>query len=153
MFIALFVWMGADQEASLVRMKSALAGILISHAMIRDFHTLAPADGITEAVSRILDGFQQDFPVVDDGRVVGVLTRRGLLGALADHGQTGSVSEVMEREFEIAHPSEMMEIVFARLQSCACHSLPVTQDGRLIGVIDADNIGEFLMIQSALRKG
>ena len=152
LFIALFVWMGAAQEASLVQMKSALGGIPISHAMITEFETLAPDSPLSEAVGRILEGFQQDFPVVEQGRVVGLLTRRVLLGALTNQGQDATVGEVMEREFEVAHPSEMMELAFARLQRCACHSLPVIQDGQVIGLIDADNIGEFLMIQSALRR-
>ena len=152
MFIALFVWMGADQEASLVKMKSALGGIPISHAMVTEFESLAPDRPLSDAVEKILDGFQQDFPVVQDGRVLGLLTRRHLLEALSTHGQEGAIGDVMEREFEVAHPSEMMELVFARLQGRACHSLPVIQDGQVIGMVDADNIGEFLMIQSALRR-
>ena len=42
MFIALFVWIGAAQEASMVLMKSALGGIPVSAAMMTTFETVAP---------------------------------------------------------------------------------------------------------------
>src|SRR5688572_20953886 len=39
-FIALFVWMGASQEASMVQMRAALDGIPVQRAMITYFHAL-----------------------------------------------------------------------------------------------------------------
>ena len=42
MFIALFVWIGAAQEASMVLMKSAIGGIAVSAAMMTTFETLTP---------------------------------------------------------------------------------------------------------------
>lgn len=153
-FIALFVWMGAAGEAGMVQIKSALGGIPISRAMITEFRTLRPGDSLASAVEHILAGFQQDFPVVDEaGQIVGVLTRADLMKALAQRGQDAPVAEVMQPRFETADPGEMAEQVFARLQDCHCHSLPVVRDGRLVGIVTPDNVAEFLMIQEALRGG
>lgn len=132
-------------------MKSALGGIPIQRAMIKDFRTLAPSDSLGQAVEHILAGFQQDFPVVEQGRMVGVLTRNDLLKALSQRGSNARVEEAMQRQFETADPNEMLETVFARLQACGCHSLPLVRNGQLAGLITMDNLGEFLMIQSALR--
>jgi len=151
-FIALFVWMGAAGEASMVQIKSALGGIPIFHVMITDFRTLAPQDPLTNAVEHILAGFQEDFPVVEDGHLVGVLTRTDLTKALARRGQDTPIAEVMQRQFQTADPSEMAETVFARLQECNCHSLPVIQGDRLVGIVTAGNVGEFLMFQAALKE-
>jgi Zn-dependent protease len=150
-FIALFVWMGAAGEASMVQMKSALGGIPISRALITDFRTLSPGDSLQAAGEHVLAGFQHDFPVVQDGRLVGVLTRAALLAALAQAGQASPVSQAMDTNFETADPAEMLEGVFGRLQACGCHSLPVVRAGRLVGILTMENIGEFMMIQSALR--
>lgn len=151
-FVALFVWIGAAQEASMVQIKSALGGIPVSRAMIRDFQTLTPPDSLELAVDHILAGFQQDFPVLEHGKVVGVLTRGGLLTALAKQGEEGTVGEVMEQKFETAEPTEMLDRVFARLQECECRSMPVMKNGQLVGMITLENVGEFLMIQTALRS-
>lgn len=56
----------------------------------------------------------------------------------------------MTHEFETANPSEMLEGALARLQSCSCHSMPVSRNGELVGIMTQDNVGEFLMIQAAL---
>lgn len=151
LFIALFVWMGASQEASMVQMKSALGGIPIQAAMIKDFRTLAPADSLERAVEHILAGFQQDFPVVEQERVVGVLTRNDLLKALSQRGPNGRVEDAMQSQFETANPNEMLEVVFPRLNASRCHSLPLVRNGRLTGILTMDNVGEFLMVQAALR--
>jgi Zn-dependent protease len=152
LFIALFVWIGAAQETSMTRMKSALGGIPVGRAMLTDFRSLSPQDSLARAVELILAGSQQDFPVVEDGHVVGVLTRDDLLVALAQRSQDSPVTEVMRREFEVADASEMLEPIFMRLQSCECHTLPVTRHGQLVGLVTMDNVGEFLMIQGALGK-
>jgi len=58
----------------------------------------------------------------------------------------------MRREFEIADANEMLEPAFIRLQTCDCHTMPVMSRGRLVGLLTSDNVGEFLMIQSALSR-
>lgn len=151
LFIAFFVWIGAAQEASMVQMKSALAGIPVSRAMLTDFRTVAPTDSLAHAVQLILAGSQQDFPVVSNDRVVGVLTRSNVLRGLTERGPQTPIAEMMHREFEIFDSYEMLEVAFARLQACQCQTVPVTHGGHLVGLLTMDNVGEFLMIQGATK--
>jgi CBS domain-containing protein len=146
------VWIGAAQEASMVQMKTSLGGIPASRAMVTEYHALSPQDSVSRAVELLLSGTQTDFPVVDGEQVVGVLTRGDLVKALSNQGQNAPVNSIMLREFETADANEMLEPAFARLQACNCRTMPVTSRGRLVGLLTTDNIGEFLMIQSALGK-
>ncbi len=151
LFIAFFVWIGAAQEASMVQMKSALAGIPVSRAMLTDFKALCGDDPLSRAVELILQGSQHDFPVLANGRVVGVLTRDELIKALSHGAPPALVGEVMQRDFLEVESGEMLESVFSRVQQCQCHTVPVTRAGALVGLVTSENIGEFLMIQAALR--
>jgi CBS domain-containing protein len=151
LFIALFVWIGASQEASVTQIKSAISGIPVARAMITDFRSLSPSDSLERAVELILSGSQQDFPVEDNGRVVGILTRGDLLQALARDQKGLTVGEVMQRDFQSVDSAEMLETGFVRLQNCQCRTLPVTRNGQLVGLVTTDNLGEFMMIQAALR--
>jgi Zn-dependent protease len=147
-FIALFVWIGAGQEASVVHMKSALAGIPLRRAMLTHFRTLTPASTLGDAVDLLLTGSQQDFPVVVNGRIEGMLTRSDLVKALPQHGRQATVAGSL-RQCPTAEASEMLESVFARLQGRDCHTIPVVDHGALIGLVTMDNVGEFLMIHAA----
>lgn len=156
LFIAFFVWIGAAQEASMVQMKSALSGIPVSRAMLTDFRYLAPTDPLSNAVNYILSGTQQDFPVVADGKVVGILTRDDVIRALAEQNESTFVSYIMRKDFQVIDSSQMLEGAAQVIQTSTADSgsqgiLPVVHNGTLVGLLTMENIGEFLMIQRALR--
>ena len=148
-FIGLFVWLGASEELSMVQVRSALDGIPVARVMIADFRTLRPDEPLTRAIEYARAGFQRDFPVVEDGRLVGVLTRDDLIAALAHRGAEARVGDVMQRDFITVEPRETLRTALARLDECACHTLPVVQGGRLVGMVTADNLAEVVMIQQA----
>jgi len=150
LFIALFVWIGASQEAGMAQMKSALGGIPVSRAMLTDFRTVSPSDSLGRAVDLILAGSQQDFPVIENGSVVGVLLRADVFSTLARGGQDSPISQVMRRDFQAVDPGDMLDATFQKLQACACHTVPVTRQGKIAGLLTMDNLGEFILIQGAL---
>lgn len=150
LFIALFVWIGAAQEATGVQMKSSLAGIPVARAMVTDFRVLAAEDRLSRAVELILRGSQQDFPVVSERGVVGILTKADILRALAKQGESQPVSEVMRREFQLVDSHDMLENALRQLQECNCHTMPVVHGGELVGLVTTDNLGEFMLVQAAL---
>ncbi len=152
LFIALFVWIGAEQESSMARIKNSLGGIPVSRAMQTNFETMSPQDTLARAVELILAGSQHDFPVVEDGRVLGILERDSFIKALAKAGQDQPVVDVMRRGIPEVDTHEMVESALSRLQQSGAKTLPVTHAGRLAGLITAENITEFLMIRSALRS-
>jgi Zn-dependent protease len=153
LIIAVFVVLGAEAEADFVKTKSALASSRVEDIMIREFRALTVQDPLAEAVKHSLGGFQQDFPVLADGRVVGVLTRRRLLAGLSSAGDRAPVGDFMLGDFRTAFAWESTGEAFQRLHDCDCHAMPVLHDGRLVGVLTADNLGEYVMIQAALRGG
>jgi predicted transcriptional regulator len=120
--------------------------------MISDFQTLSPEDRLNRAVELVLAGSQQDFPVVENEEVVGILTRDNMIDALSRLGKDASISEVMRQDFQSVEATEMLQSAFARLQECECHTMPVLSHGKLIGLLTMENVGEFMMIHSALKK-
>jgi len=149
-FIALLVWMGASGESLAVQTRAALTGIPVTHAMMTDFRTLDAGEPLQHAVGLVLAGAQRDFPVTEDGRLAGVLTRDALVSALATaHGAESvvSVGHVMSRAFQTADANELLDVAFQRLQGCPCHVLPVLQRGHVVGLLTPENVGEFVMFR------
>ncbi|MFO0852471.1 MAG: site-2 protease family protein [Gemmataceae bacterium] len=85
-FVALFVWMGAAGEASVAQMRAALAGIPVRRAMVREFATVDRSATLRDVANKVLDGYQPDFPVVEGGKVVGVICQPDLLSGLTAAG-------------------------------------------------------------------
>ncbi len=149
LFIALFVWMGAQQESTVVGLKRALSGVPIGSAMVTEFRVLSPSDQLSSAAELIVAGFQHDFPVVDGTRLVGVLTRSDVVRGLSGDGAEASVASAMHRGFVTAHPSDMIESVLARLQLPEAAPIVVVRGDAVVGIMTAENIGEFILIQGA----
>ncbi len=152
LFIAFFVWIGAAQEASLAQMRSAIGGIPVKQAMLTDFRTLHKADRLDRAIELTLVGSQKDFPVTDNGRIEGILTQSDLLKSLSAGDRHNTVASAMQHEFVTVEALEMLETAFAKLKDCNCHTLPVTLDGKLVGLMTMDNLGEYMRIQTALKS-
>jgi Zn-dependent protease len=152
LLIGVFVWIGATQEATTTRVKSALRGIRVASVMRTDFSALAPVDPLSDAASLALRHAQPDFPVVADHRVVGVLTREELLRALSTRGPAATVADAMSPVVDTVDAVEMVDAALDRLQQRACRMMPVTERGRLVGLLTADAIGEFLRLTLAQRS-
>jgi CBS domain-containing protein len=152
LFIAFFVWIGAAQEASMAQMKSAVGSIPVKQAMLSDFRSLHKTDSLDRAIELTLAGSQKDFPVVENGRIEGILTQTDLLKALSARDQYSTVTSAMQKNFVTVDSLEMLESAFAKLKDCNCHTLPVTLNDKLVGLLTMDNIGEYIRIQTALKS-
>ncbi len=148
--IALFVWTGAAQEARMADRRAALSGIRVARVMITAFTTLAPDDPLSTAMELAQHGAQHDFPVTRDGHVAGMLTRHDLLRRLAEGGPQSRVADAMERDVDIVDPHDMLDVALGRLDARQSSAAPVVQNGRLIGLLTAEAVAEFLSIQAAL---
>lgn len=149
--VAAFVWMGARAEASMVHAKSALHGLQVSQAMVTDFRTLSPDEPLAHAVNLTLTSFQQDFPVLDAGRAIGVVTHADVLRGLSAGGPATRVGDVMHRDFAVASPTESLDMALARLQSSPCRAMLVVRGDVLRGMVTPDNVAELLTMARAVE--
>ncbi|MFN3595771.1 MAG: site-2 protease family protein [Rubricoccaceae bacterium] len=153
LFIALFVYLGAQQEAHAALMRAAVRGVPVREAMLTQFSTLGPASRLSDAVALLLDGSEQEFPVLGvDGQVAGVLTRKALVQALAERDASARVYDVMERACPPVDAGCHLDEAMERMQEHGCSVLPVTQHGRLVGILTLENVGELMMLASAIER-
>ena len=135
----------------MAQVKHSISGIPVARVMMTDFAILTPRDTLDRVVGLILTGSQHDFPVLQDGSVVGILDRDSFMKALSERGQSITVAEVMRQDITEVDSHEMVEAALQRLQETGSKTLPVTHNGQLVGLITSENITEYLMIRSAMR--
>jgi len=138
--VGLFVFWAAVTEERVAVLQSALERIYLEDVMLTDFHSLAPTDSLFDALERAMHSLQDDFPVVTEGRVVGVLTRSGLLRAFAGQGWNNSVQAVMSPRFEAAQRRDTLATAFKKFTSRGLSVLPVLEGGRLVGIVTLQNL-------------
>jgi Zn-dependent protease/CBS domain-containing protein len=153
LLIALFVWIGAEAEANAVRERVELRGLSVREAMLTDFQTLDPDETLAHAAELLLAGTQQDFPVVTaDGQPRGVLTRSALLRALAGSGPTATVGSAPLVALGDVEADAPLNGVVAQLRESGSPCFQVVENGRPIGLLNLENIGEYLMVRSAMAE-
>jgi Zn-dependent protease/CBS domain-containing protein len=150
--IALFVFLGAAQEAAFTRGRAAVRGRTAREAMVTRFETLTPQDPISRGTALLLESHQHDFPVIDAwGRLAGLVTRPQLLEAFARQGGDTPVLDVMLREPPTVPPDAGLEQVLQLLQQAPGLPLLVVDEDRLLGMITVENLSE--LIELTRRAG
>jgi CBS domain-containing protein len=124
-------------ELCSLRMRS-----LLRDAMSRDLLTVAPEDTLGEAAEKMAGRGVGAALVMDFGRLVGILTERDLLAAVAGRVQT---SEARVREWMTENPVTVPEATtIARAASIMVTNgfrhLPIVEGERTIGIVSLRDV-------------
>jgi CBS domain-containing protein len=117
----------------------------VEASMSRDVVVLAQDDEIQKVYSRIVESGFSAFPVVKKKRLVGIISRRDLIGSrrmrtvIADHAHT-PVGSVMTTDVVTIGPGEPVSAAAELLVKHDVSRLPVLDGDRLVGVIDRHDV-------------
>lgn len=151
-FIALFVFLGAGAEAQQAQIRTLLSNVSVKEAMLSRFRTLEPDDTLGNAADELLAGSQQDFPVVEDGRFIGMLQRKALVDGLKEHGRDCPVGRLLSRDCPSVKPRDSLDEIMRQMREDGCTAVAVLDGDRFAGMLTLENVGEFMMIRSALER-
>lgn len=149
LLIGVFVFLGAGAEARNVRSRIMVAGVPVRDAMNPRPVTIPPDATLLQVADHLMTGPQRDFPVVVNERLIGMLRRDELMQAL-NHGRAGTyVGENITGNGEAADEAEMLDRVLERMGNSGVTSMPVTQEGRFVGLLTPESIGSFFSLRTA----
>jgi citrate synthase len=99
--------------------------------------TAAPSESIAAAGQRMRDGKVGSVVVVDDKRVIGILTERDLVRFAAEGGDAAAskVSEWMTEDPDTVEPTEDAAAAFQSLSEHSYRHIPVVHDSELVGIV------------------
>jgi Zn-dependent protease/CBS domain-containing protein len=147
--IALFIFLGASQEAVAANLRDIAKGLPVSAAMVTEFRTLTAQATLNDAVEALLQTSQHEFPVVDPSGVRGVLTRDTLIAALKAEGFDTPVSKVMTQNLPTVNAGSSLEEALRLMDEQQAKVIPVLGDNRqLVGLLTAENVGEMMKVHT-----
>ncbi|HVY00519.1 MAG TPA: site-2 protease family protein [Pseudorhodoplanes sp.] len=154
-FIAIFVYLAAASEAHMVSLRAVSRGMPSDAAAMTRIATLAPDSHIDQAVQTLLDTSQSEFPVLDPlRRPIGLLDRAGIIRALKEKGPDARVQDAMSGELATVGANRCLDDAVKLLQEKNAAAVAVVdREGRFVGLITSETLGELLMVREAFPQG
>ena len=114
-----------------------------------DVFSVAPDLNLSDACAELNSRRVGALIVCDGDRVVGVISERDVVKAIAADGDASlkqPVSAYMSRDVVFAEPGETVAVLMGRMTDRRIRHLPVLKDSRLTGVV---SIGDLVKCQIA----
>jgi Zn-dependent protease len=146
--IAVFIYLGAGQEGKMVEVKNVLGELRVRQAMTTKFQSVAPDEALSGAINLILHGFQTVFPVLEEGRLAGVLTEADLVNALRQHGPEVAVKMAMRTDVPTVDPDSSLFDAQQLISAKRLGALPVVQGGKIVGLLTPHDVSEAYLFLS-----
>ncbi len=150
--VAVFIFFGAGMESAHAQAKSVLSSLRIGEAYNKHAIALSPADRASRVVDYILTSYQPDFAVLQGGRLLGVVTREGLLKSLATEPEDVYVTAIMEREVLRVPPQLGVDEVLERMGEAGARVAAVQDGERFLGLVSREDLAEALAVVSFLQR-
>jgi CBS domain-containing protein/Zn-dependent protease len=147
-----FLFIGAQLEDQGVFFQSVVDTVQMREVMLTDYATLSPSDTLADALYRCVHSLQEDFPVVRNRQLVGIVNRQRIVDALRIDGN-GYIQGVMSRTFQVAKPEDTLGAIIRRITAGRGLSLiPVAEGGKIIGMVSVQNLMTSMSLLSEQRR-
>ncbi len=140
--IAFFIYIAASSEAQQTVMSATFEGVTVSDIMTggEDVDSVSPDTSIADLLQRMFSERHTGYPVMDDHRLVGIVTLSDARGVDEVERDAFTVEDVMTTELEtIAPDAEAMEAL-NRMQQEGIGRLLVVEGGELVGLISRTDL-------------
>ncbi len=152
-FIGFFIFLGAGAEVKAEETRSALGSIKVSDVLMHHYSILKPDESLSRAVDLLLDGQEHSFIVKENDEVKGTLSRKEIIEGLSKFGKNIPVERVMQSKVTSLKPGDLLRDIMQKFSDNSEALIPVLEGKKIVGVLDLENISEFVQIQNALSKG
>lgn len=140
LFDRLLIWKGIEIERkpSNDSLWAELTAAKIAQSRVE---TLTSQLTLTEALAAFSRSSHHSFPILDDGRLVGILTQKDLANLPPpDPDREVTIAEIMTPNPICVRPNDLLAHVIDLLDRYNLSSLPVTEGRRLVGIITRTDI-------------
>ena len=148
--IGLFLQSAANTSYAQVGLREALGRLPVSDLMTRAVVTVSPDDTVADLVDQFWRHHVASFPVVDDGRVVGVASINQLKQLQQDQWPLMRVASLM-RPLDDSLAIRSRDTAFQAFERASSNDLgrlAVIDDGRLVGYLSLQDLTHALALQS-----
>jgi Zn-dependent protease/CBS domain-containing protein len=140
--IAFFIYIGASSEAQRTTMTAAFEGVTVRDIMTPgpEVKAVAPDTSVADLLSRMFSERHTGYPVMENGRVIGVVTLADAQSVKEVERDAFTVEEVMSRELHTIGPDADAMDALDRMQGTGVGRLLVMEGEDLVGLISRTDL-------------
>lgn len=151
MLIAVFIYMAASAEEAQVDVRETIKNFRVKDVLPKEFLSLRSDVSLSKILELVFHSHQEDFPIVDNGRLIGFLTRADIIKNIHQHGTAKQVRDIMRREFPLVKPEDFLSKVQKVMEESQLKALPVVSKDKVCGVITLEDISKVYSVMSTRR--
>jgi len=152
-FIAYFLWNAASSSLQQERLASVVGGATVGPLMTTDYRSTPPGVMVGQLIrDLVLPMNLRAIPVVSGDRLIGLVAIGDLRKVEQDRWATTPVEQVMTpvSELTTVSPDDPLGTALERFGATELPLLPVTKDGRLVGVLHREAVIGYVRMQEML---
>lgn len=146
--IGLFVIMGAAAELRQVQVQAAISGARVRDVMRTRFWSMAHDRTVQEAADELLAGGDHVLFVTREGAFDRLITREELIAAVQQEQQQQPLERIPGVVPSAIPPDTNVKEAYLTMLGSPLTLLPVVENGLLVGVLEADNLDEFVQLHT-----
>lgn len=135
LLIAGFIFMAGAAESRMLGMQRTLSRLNASQALQPTYVAIQPETQLYMVMEYALRYGLTHFPVMNEGKLVGVLSRERMLEALHSRGPYVTIGQIMQTDFTFADAGESLLNVQQRMVQTGASAVGVFQNGNLLGLL------------------
>ncbi len=139
--IAVFIYIAAGQEAEMTKTTVLLEGVTVQDAMSAPVVTVEKTRPLHEIIDQMNGSHHLGFPVVERGRLIGMITLADLHKAPPVDREALQVKDVMSTSLHTILPTEPLRDAMMMLSKENIGRIPVVStEGTLVGIVTRSDI-------------
>jgi Zn-dependent protease/CBS domain-containing protein len=141
--LALFIYIAASSEAQQTTLKAAFEGVTVGDVMTprEELHTVTGETSVNELIDRMFSERHTGYPVLDDTRLVGMVTLEDAGAVQEVERDAYRIADVMETDLVSVTPDTDAMTAFETMQREGVGRLPVLDEhGELVGLISRTDL-------------
>jgi len=149
--IAVFIYFGAEAEGKAAEWRETISDATVADAMQRPIRILQPDEPVSTAVDIMLATGQEYFPVMENKKTIGIVSKTAILQAIRSGGSWRKAEEIMTTELIYCSPFDTLAGLADTMERRNLSFVPVMYEDKIVGLVTPEIIWQYQAMKKNQR--
>jgi Zn-dependent protease/CBS domain-containing protein len=147
LIIAVFIYTAASSEGFQVSLAETIKRYKVRDVLPSDFLKVETDTPIYRILEMMFHTHQEDFPVMREGKLEGIITRREVTRGMHEKGNECLASDIMRTDVPTISKFSGLDVARKRMYKYNTKALVVEDKGNIIGMVTVDDINRIYVLR------